>query len=319
MVKRFAIGDAGGPLLGDFEDIQVVGDRVFLVTSAGVLVEAREGRDGETVPLVRRTRGLGGACEVEGLSWDEASSSMLLLCKQAQGKRWKDQLVILAVNPATGEFEPEPRLTVSHADLKRATGVKQFAGSAMVRYPRSGTWILLSGLAHAYAEIDTAGKVLAGGRLKPKRHRQPEGLAIAPDLTLLISDEAAGGPRRRSPAMRTAAMAAVVAVAFAATACSSALEPATPVPAPMPPRDSIEVAIFLIGDAGSKAYDGEPVLRELAIQSDSLRPVRQFVVFLGDNVYPRGVPPLEHPTREDAERRVAAQVLAIRKGVPRAC
>jgi hypothetical protein len=192
LVKRFAIGDGGGPLHGDFEDIQVVGDRVFLVTSAGVLVEAREGRDGETVPLVRRTRGLGGACEVEGLSWDEASSSMLLLCKQAQGKRWRDQLVILAVNPATGEFESEPRVTVSHADLERATGVKRFAGSAMVRYPRSGTWILVSGPEHAYAEIDTSGKVLAGGRLHPKRHRQPEGLAIAPDLTLLISDEAAG-------------------------------------------------------------------------------------------------------------------------------
>jgi hypothetical protein len=192
LVKRFAIGDGGGPLHGDFEDIQVVGDRVFLVTSAGVLVEAREGRDGETVPLVRRTRGLGGACEVEGLSWDDASSSMLLLCKHAQGKRWRDQLVILAVNPATGEFESEPRVTVSHADLESATGVKRFAGSAMVRYPRSGTWILVSGPEHAYAEIDTSGKVLAGGRLHPKRHRQPEGLAIAPDLTLLISDEAAG-------------------------------------------------------------------------------------------------------------------------------
>jgi hypothetical protein len=192
MVKRFAIGDASGPLLGDFEDIQVVRDRLFLVTSAGVLIEAREGRDGETVPLVRHTRGLGGACEVEGLSWDETSSSMLFLCKQAQGKRWRDQLVILAVNPASGEFESEPRLAVSHADLERATGAKRFAGSAMVRDPRSGTWILVSGPEHSYAEIDNAGKVLAGGRLQSKRHRQPEGLAIAPDLTLLISDEAAG-------------------------------------------------------------------------------------------------------------------------------
>ena len=114
--------------------------------------------------------------------------------------------------------------------------------------------------------------------------------------------------------MRAAAKAALVAVALAATACSSALEPATTAPAPMPSLDSIEVAIFLIGDAGSQAYDGEPVLRELALQSDSLRPVPQFVVFLGDNVYPRGVPPLGHPSREDAERRLAAQVLAIRKG-----
>ena len=114
--------------------------------------------------------------------------------------------------------------------------------------------------------------------------------------------------------MRAAARAAAVAVAFAVTACSSALEPATPVAAPVPPRDSIEIAIFLIGDAGSQAYDGEPVLRELALQSDSLRPVRQFIVFLGDNVYPRGVPPIGDPNRKDAERRLAAQVLAIRKG-----
>jgi calcineurin-like phosphoesterase family protein len=99
-----------------------------------------------------------------------------------------------------------------------------------------------------------------------------------------------------------------------AAGCTPALEPAMPAPAPVAPKDSIELAIFLIGDAGSDAYDGEPVLKELALQSDSLRPVRQFVVFLGDNVYPRGVPPLGHPNRHDAEKKIAAQVLAIRKG-----
>jgi hypothetical protein len=106
----------------------------------------------------------------------------------------------------------------------------------------------------------------------------------------------------------------MAAVLAGTVACSSPLAPATPVPAPLPARDSLEVAIFLIGDAGSAAYDGEPVLQELALQSDSLRPAPQFVVFLGDNVYPRGVPPLGHPDREDAEKKVAAQVLAIRKG-----
>jgi hypothetical protein len=116
--------------------------------------------------------------------------------------------------------------------------------------------------------------------------------------------------------MTTAAKAAkwVAAALAAAVACTPALQPATLAPAPMAPKDSIELAIFLIGDAGSKAYDGEPVLGELALQSDSLRPVRQFVVFLGDNVYPRGVPPLGNPNRDDAERKIAAQVLAIRKG-----
>ena len=106
----------------------------------------------------------------------------------------------------------------------------------------------------------------------------------------------------------------VAAVVMAAAACTPALQPARLTPAPVAPLDSIELSLFLIGDAGSKAYDGEPVLHELSRQSDSLRPVKQFVVFLGDNVYPRGVPPAGHPTRDDAERKVAAQVLAIRKG-----
>jgi calcineurin-like phosphoesterase family protein len=104
----------------------------------------------------------------------------------------------------------------------------------------------------------------------------------------------------------------VAAVALA-TACSTALKPAT-VPAPVAPLDSIELSLFLIGDAGTPIYDKEPVLQELARQSDSLRPVRRYVVFLGDNVYPRGVPAAGHPTRQDAEQRLAAQVLAIKKG-----
>lgn len=113
--------------------------------------------------------------------------------------------------------------------------------------------------------------------------------------------------------VRSGARAWLLALALGA-ACTPALEPATLAPAPVAPLDSIDVALFLLGDAGSSAYDGEPVLLELARQSDSLRPAKQFVVFLGDNVYPRGVPPVGHPNRDDAEKKIAAQVLAIRKG-----
>lgn len=105
-----------------------------------------------------------------------------------------------------------------------------------------------------------------------------------------------------------------LAIAAVLSGCTRALQPATVAPAPVPPMDSIEVSLFLIGDAGSKAYDGEPVLKELAKESDSLRAVKQYVVFLGDNVYPRGVPPLGSPTRDDAERKIRAQVVAIRRG-----
>lgn len=116
---------------------------------------------------------------------------------------------------------------------------------------------------------------------------------------------------RSFPRLSGGALAALVA---AAAACSSALAPATLAPAPAAPLQSIELSLFLIGDAGSSAYDGEPVLRELSRQLDSLEQAPRFVVFLGDNVYPRGVPPADHPNREDAEKKIAAQVLAIRRG-----
>jgi hypothetical protein len=191
-VKRFGIGGQEGPLRGDFEDIAVIGDRIFLVTSSGELVEGREGADGETTAAVRRGRGLGGACEVEGLTPDQGSGSLLMLCKRTKGTRWRGQVVVLAISPETFEFEPEPRLLIPENALRRATGARGFLGSAIVQQPQRGAFILLAGPQHAYAEVDSTGKVLAGGVLRAGRHRQPEGLAIAPDRTLVIGDEAAG-------------------------------------------------------------------------------------------------------------------------------
>jgi uncharacterized protein YjiK len=81
---------------------------------------------------------------------------------------------------------------IPERDLERATGIKSFHGSAMVRHPRTGTYLLLAGPEHAVAEVDSAGRVLGGGKLDGKHHRQPEGIAVGPDLTLYISDEGAG-------------------------------------------------------------------------------------------------------------------------------
>jgi calcineurin-like phosphoesterase family protein len=99
-----------------------------------------------------------------------------------------------------------------------------------------------------------------------------------------------------------------------ATACTPALEGGHPIPAPAARIDSLELSLFLIGDAGGKVYDDEPVLREFTRQLDSLRPGTRFVVLLGDNVYPKGIPAAEDRSRADAERRLAAQIAAIRQG-----
>jgi hypothetical protein len=190
---RFAFVGAGGILRGDFEDIQVVGERVFLVTSNAVIYEGNIAPDGKTAESHARTKGLGGGCEVEGMSWDEPTRSLLLLCKTTRSKQWSDRVVVVAVSVDDWRFEPEPRILIKESHLEKFTGQKRFNGSAIVRHPRTGTYLLVAGPQCAFAEVSPAGEVLGGGILHKSLHRQPEGLAIAPDLTLLVSDEAAGG------------------------------------------------------------------------------------------------------------------------------
>jgi hypothetical protein len=189
---RFGFGRRGRILHGDFEDIQVIGRRVFLVTSDGQLYEAGEPANRVIVDAILRSSGLAGACEVEGLATDSAGRSLLVLCKHAWTRRWRKNVVVLAVSTESWRFEPKPRMLIPESALAEVTGQKQFNGSAMVRHPRTGSYLLLAGPQRAYAEVSPAGEVLGGGKLPSELHRQPEGIAVGPDLTLYISDEAAG-------------------------------------------------------------------------------------------------------------------------------
>lgn len=76
----------------------------------------------------------------------------------------------------------------------------------------------------------------------------------------------------------------------------------------------IETTLFLIGDAG------EPDPRQIGYPLDSLTaqaaaaPERSVIIFLGDNVYPAGIPAEGAAEWADARRRLDAQVKAIPLG-----
>lgn len=191
-LARFGLRGRDRLLRGDFEDIAVAGERLFLVTETGEIFEGRAAPDGTVVPARRRTRGLGRTCGVEGLAWDGPSRSLLMLCKTARTERWKDHLIVLAISIDTWRLEPRPRLLVPAAAIERVTGHRHFHGTALVRHPRTGTYLVLAGPEHAFIEVSRNGAVLGGGGFDRKLHRQPEGMAVGSDLTLFISDEARG-------------------------------------------------------------------------------------------------------------------------------
>ncbi len=82
-------------------------------------------------------------------------------------------------------------------------------------------------------------------------------------------------------------------------------------PVPRPPSQDIAATVFLIGDAGEPARGGEPVLDALTREIGD-GGARTTVVFLGDNIYPSGMPDSAAPDRADSERKIDAQIDVIR-------
>jgi hypothetical protein len=110
------------------------------------------------------------------------------------------------------------------------------------------------------------------------------------------------------PAPRFAWAGVCALVLLAASACRHqvTLEELTP--------EQIETTLFLIGDAG------EPDPRQVGPPLDSLTaqaaaaPERSIIFFLGDNIYPAGIPQEGAAEWADARRRMEAQVRAIPAG-----
>lgn len=117
---------------------------------------------------------------------------------------------------------------------------------------------------------------------------------------------------------RTLAIAAGLwAVGLGGTAALVAPEPGAPVPAACADPGAPDATLFLVGDAGAPRDDGEPVLAALAVAGAEARARtgtgRTAVAFLGDNVYPDGIPAEPGPERTRAEQRLGAQLEAVRR------
>ncbi len=97
--------------------------------------------------------------------------------------------------------------------------------------------------------------------------------------------------------------------------CAGAVLPPGP-PPPVPAPGEVVATLFLIGDAGAPKPD-DPVLRALGRAVGDAGP-DALTVFLGDNVYPRGIPEAGAPERAEAERRLLVQVAAVREAGGRA-
>lgn len=82
-----------------------------------------------------------------------------------------------------------------------------------------------------------------------------------------------------------------------------------------PSTDKVKHTVYLIGDAGAaKSELSSTPLSKFAkhLKYDRRADTATSIVFLGDNIYPVGMPPLGHEDREEAESRLNKQLKSIK-------
>ena len=185
ILKSFALGDR---VRGDFEGLAIAEGRFYIVTSDGIIYETREGKDGEQVPFDRRDTGLGVECEIEGLGYDPSSRSLLIACKECRKVGLCDSVTVFRWSIVTKAVARNTVLRIP-LGVVRGAGLKGFSPSGIERDPRTGNYLLVAAKQRAIIELTPAGKLVASAKLAKRWHRQSEGIAILPDLTLVLGDE----------------------------------------------------------------------------------------------------------------------------------
>jgi uncharacterized protein YjiK len=176
----------------DFEDIAIVGKRIFLVTSSGELFEFPEGDHDEVVEYRRNKTHLDSGSDVEGLCYDPVRNTLLLACKGDAGNGIKNSKAIYEYSLEYNQLSEEPRFLIPEKGLmkKQKNG---FAPSAITYNGSTGQFFVISSRAKMLVILETQGTISGVYHLPEKQHFQPEGIAFLPDETLLISDEGGTG------------------------------------------------------------------------------------------------------------------------------
>ncbi len=103
-----------------------------------------------------------------------------------------DQKAVYAFSLETYKLLPKPRFLIAISKITARTGQKDFSPSSIERDPRTGNFFVLAAKGKAIVEMDPNGNLLGVSSLPKSVHKKPEGVAIAPDRTIVICDEGGG-------------------------------------------------------------------------------------------------------------------------------
>jgi len=173
----------------DFEDIAVVGDRIWMVTSSGELYEFPDGGEGRRVRYRVYRTPLDRRYDVEGLCYDPVTNTLLLACKGFAGPRYRDSKAVYSFSLEQKKLLRKPRFLIPRSRLAGIGHKGRADPSGIERHPLTGNFLLLSATGTCIVELSPTGEIIDHVRLARSAHPQAEGIAVLPSGDLAISDE----------------------------------------------------------------------------------------------------------------------------------
>jgi uncharacterized protein YjiK len=176
---------------GDYEDIVYTDTAIYMLISSGTIVQVlTKDSSFSTKEFILE----GGKNEFETMYMDAGGHSLIMLCKQCNHE--KDEIRnAYRFDLATHSFVTEPAYIINIGDIRRMLNDEkaEFKPSAAAINPVNGKLYIVASVGKLLAIADKNGKVEQVLRLNPQLFNQPEGITIAPNGDLYISNEGGEG------------------------------------------------------------------------------------------------------------------------------
>ena len=191
---------------GDFEDIEIIKDTVFILKSNGNIFKLQNWQTDSIIVKEFKTS-LNTKNDTEGLSYNEKENTLLIACKGSPYIAKKDKLLkekaIYSFSLAKKLLNEKTFFSINTIKIKdffleNETSKKWhkkdiFKPSAIAKNPLNNDYYLLSNTEKLLIVVDNDFEIKYIYKLNSKLFKQPEGICFSPDGKLFISNEGKKG------------------------------------------------------------------------------------------------------------------------------
>lgn len=176
---------------GDYEDVAIVGEQVFILKSNGILYSFPFADViYEELDSVKEWKHLLPQGEYESLYGDDATGKLYVLCKNCVDDNTKDRVSGYILQMGDSLF-PTGNFGIDVNEIKSMTDkvTRGFRPSALARNTISNEWYIVSAINKLMVVTDSSWKVKEICALNSNSFNQPEGIAFDNLGNLYISNE----------------------------------------------------------------------------------------------------------------------------------